>query len=190
MNLKNIFKKIQIYIDAKPWGEGDKRLCAKMLFDLILFISSFLLSFLLAPNAGLFPSYCGSSSPSVSWGWFSSRLLTSEDIIWHQNHSCFWALRLRLRLITIHFLWNWVLKPRFSGPIPYSQDCISDPFPMAFRFSPGLSRKIYLTLLSLLPCTDDLEYFYSLALRLEIFQAFCLHGLQCCNLFCPHSHMC
>lgn len=122
VNLKNIFKKIQIYIDAKIWGEGDKRLCAKMRFDLILFISSFLLSFLLAPDTGLFPSYCGSSSPSVSWEWFSSRLLTSEDIIWHQDHSCFWALRLRLRLIThsfslelsseASFFWSYFIFPR------------------------------------------------------------------------------
>lgn len=40
----------------------------------------------------------GSGSPPAFWNWFSSRFLTLEDIIWHPDHSCSWALCLLLRL--------------------------------------------------------------------------------------------
>lgn len=50
-----------------------------------------------APTIGLVLCCCESSSPPASWDWFSSRLLPSIEIIWHQDNSCPWALYLLLQ---------------------------------------------------------------------------------------------
>ena len=111
-------KNIQICVNAETWKRRIK-ICAKTLFDSSLFTSPLIISPMCSQHriSSILP--VNLVHPPSPWDWLSSRLLPSTVLIWHEDHSCFWALYLLLELLSIMYSLSLELSPEFSFPGPY-----------------------------------------------------------------------
>lgn len=124
VNLKKKFKWYKCMLMQRHEGGGIKHPCQDVAW--LHSLHFFILIIISVPSYHrIISTLSRSSSLPTSWDLFNSRLPNYNDILWHQDHSCFWLLHPLLRLYFIGLLLSLELNPawRFFSlvPIPSSQ---------------------------------------------------------------------